>query len=85
VASLTSSKGIRWFGSRRLIAPWISTSSPWRDGYLAMPDNGFGSKANSHSFLLALSRAEKPPTGWRPPGAGVGSVLGKLSAPGSRA
>ena len=26
----------------------------WRDGYLAMPDNGFGNKANSHSFLLRV-------------------------------
>jgi hypothetical protein len=28
--------------------------APWRDSYLAMPDNGFGNKANSRSFLLRV-------------------------------
>jgi hypothetical protein len=36
--------------------------APWRDGYLGMPDNGFGSKANSHSFLLRVY-AVKPHRG----------------------
>jgi hypothetical protein len=47
--------------------------APWRDDtYLAMPDNGFGSKANSHSFLLRVY-AVKPD--WRTArGGGDGSV-----------
>ena len=36
--------------------------APWRDGYLAMPDNGFGTKANSRSFLLRVY-AVKPHRG----------------------
>jgi hypothetical protein len=28
--------------------------APWCGGYLAMPDNGFGNKANSRSFLLRV-------------------------------
>src|SRR5215203_839101 len=32
--------------------------APWRDGYLAMPDNGFGNKANSRSFLLRVYAVE---------------------------
>ena len=28
--------------------------APWGHAYLAMPDNGFGTKANSHSFLLRV-------------------------------
>ena len=36
--------------------------APWRDGYLAMPDNGFGNKANSRSFLLRVY-AVKPDRG----------------------
>jgi hypothetical protein len=45
--------------------------APWRDGYLAMPDNGFGSKANSHSFLLRVY-AVKPD--WETAHGGGGTV-----------
>jgi hypothetical protein len=46
--------------------------APWRDSYLAMPDNGFGNKANSRSFLLRVY-AVKPD--WKTAhGRGDGSV-----------
>jgi hypothetical protein len=42
-------------GSRQPVGGFSALlKAPWRDGYLAMPDNGFGSKANSHSFLLRV-------------------------------
>lgn len=42
-------------GSRQPVGGFSALlKAPWRDGYLAMPDNGFGNKANSRSFLLRV-------------------------------
>ena len=40
--------------------------APGRDVYWAMPDNGFGTKANSRSFLLSLTTTvfSQRSTGW---------------------
>jgi hypothetical protein len=43
--------------------------APGRDRYWAMPDNGFGSKANSRSFLLRLYEVE---IDWEPANRGNG-------------
>jgi len=45
--------------------------APGRDTYAAMPDNGFGSKADSRSFLLRLYRVRAH---WRTAGRGRGDV-----------
>ena len=45
--------------------------APGRDTYFAMPDNGFGTKANSRSFLLRLYRVRPH---WRTAGHGRGDV-----------
>src|SRR5918994_6549147 len=49
--------------------------APGRDRYWAMPDNGFGSKANSRSFLLRLYEVEAD---WETArgGAGAGACSG---------
>ena len=44
---------------------------PGRDRYWAMPDNGFGSKANSRSFLLRLYEVE---ANWETARGGAGQV-----------
>jgi hypothetical protein len=46
--------------------------APWRHAYLAMPDNGFGNKRNSHSFLLRVYAVE--PDWETAHGGGDGSV-----------
>jgi hypothetical protein len=53
--------------------------APWRHAYLAMPDNGFGSKRNSRSFLLRVYAVE--PHWQTAHGGGDGSVtvLGAIS------
>src|SRR5215207_4775938 len=45
--------------------------APGRDRYWAMPDNGFGSKANSRSFLLRLYEVE---ANWETARGGAGQV-----------
>jgi len=45
--------------------------APGRDTYFAMPDNGFGTKANSGSFLLRLYRVR---TNWETARGGRGEV-----------
>jgi glycerophosphoryl diester phosphodiesterase len=46
-------------GSRQPVGGFSALlKAPWRRGYLAMPDNGFGSKANSRSFLLRVYAVE---------------------------
>ena len=45
--------------------------APGRDRYWAMPDNGFGSKANSRSFLLRLYEVE---VDWETAAGGDGDV-----------
>jgi hypothetical protein len=45
--------------------------APGRDTYWAMPDNGFGNKANSRSFLLRLYRVHAD---WRTAQGGSGTV-----------
>ncbi|MBI5104986.1 MAG: esterase-like activity of phytase family protein, partial [Solirubrobacterales bacterium] len=45
--------------------------APGKDVYYAMPDNGFGSKANSRSFLLRLYRVR---AGWETAKGGDGAV-----------
>ncbi len=44
-------------GSRQPVGGFSALlEAPGRDSFLAMPDNGFGSKANSRSFLLRVYR-----------------------------
>ena len=45
--------------------------APGRDRYWAMPDNGFGSKANSRSFLLRLYTVEAD---WKTARGGKGEI-----------
>jgi hypothetical protein len=46
-------------GSRQPVGGFSALlKAPGRDGYLAMPDNGFGTKANSRSFLLRVYAVE---------------------------
>ena len=45
--------------------------APGRDRYWAMPDNGFGSKANSRSFLLRLYQVKSD---WKTARGGAGTV-----------
>jgi hypothetical protein len=61
-------------GSRQPVGGFSALlKAPWRDDtYLAMPDNGFGNKANSRSFLLRVYAVE--PDWQTAHGGGDGSV-----------
>jgi hypothetical protein len=59
-------------GSRQPVGGFSALlDAPGRDVYWAMPDNGFGNKANSHSFILRVYRVR---ANWETARGGSGDV-----------
>jgi hypothetical protein len=59
-------------GSRQPVGGFSALlDAPGRDVYWAMPDNGFGNKANSRSFILRVYRVR---AGWETARGGTGEV-----------
>jgi hypothetical protein len=59
-------------GSRQPVGGFSALlDAPGRDVYWAMPDNGFGNKANSRSFILRVYRVR---AGWETARGGTGDV-----------